>query len=137
MIRFIVNKSKIKKKKIMKHLKIFEAIGDTYYYLHVKKIEDGDIYDYLFSDLESVENYYLMVVNDFKEYEDNNIKKYLSYDSINHVNENPILTIRDAESWVDYHSDQYYIYYTSITVEEKFELPEYLKIHIDKEKYNI
>jgi hypothetical protein len=113
----------------LKHLKLFESIGDIKWI--VINIPFGDPSEYMisiFDDMESAENYFIELVNDIAMSDKYENEDYEDYNDI-------IFTVEDAEEYVS--SNDYVVEYKSFNVRGKYELPEKLKIGADSKKYNL
>ena len=114
----------------MKHLKLFENNTNTFWivaYTHDR--EDSNLE--LYPDEESADNSVIMYVNSL-------VKQFADVDD-GYDEEDLILTLEDA---LDYYQEQfgeegYSVEVQEITLNDKVELDEEIKILINKNKYNL
>jgi hypothetical protein len=111
----------------LKHLKLFESVGDIKWIVIIIPFDyPNDYMVSMYNDEESAKNSFINIVNDIAMSDTYGI--HGDYIDI-------IFTVEDAEEYV--RSKGYIVEYKSITIENKYELPENLKIGADSKKYNL
>lgn len=110
----------------MKYLKKYENVNDLWIVVTEDYFDRESSHQELFIDKESAENNFLEIVNDFKSYQRN--QKNLDL----------ITTVEEAEEYVENElSDICSIYYYQISINNKHELREDIKLAREAKKYNI
>ena len=115
----------------MKHLKQYESNIEGFWIVVFEDINDPeDSHQDLFDDALSAENFYIKLVND-------EIEKIFEFKN-KKITINDIITTReDADDWLEDNTNNCRIYFYKIKVQEKFELPENIKLARETRKYNL
>lgn len=112
----------------MKYLKKFENVGDHYWIVVYEDYTDKEnSFQSLYDDQESAENKYLDVVNNDVEWRERHKKNKSKL----------IITIEEADEYVENEMDGCTVYYYEIIVEPREELREDIKLARQARKYNI
>jgi hypothetical protein len=114
----------------MKYLKQFESNEDELWLVVFEDPDSAsDSHQNLFHEEESAKNFYLKLIND-------EIEKKLAFRNIDLTAENMVLTIEEADEWMDENTNCRIYFYKTI-VQPKFELPENIKYARETRKYNL
>lgn len=112
----------------MRNLKLFEKVGEHYWIVVYEDNTDKEnSFQVLYEDMESAENKYLDVVNNDIEWRERHRKNKSKL----------IISIEEADEYVENEMDDCTVYYYEIIVEPKEELREDIKLARQAKKYNI